>query len=251
MTTDEPTKPMSSSTQADDQLAGIAALGEPIRRDLYRFVSAQADSVSRDQAAEGLGVARHVAKFHLDKLVDDGLLAVEFARPPGRRGPGAGRPAKLYRRSSRELAVSLPPRDYELVGRLLARAFTDAERGGVSVGDALGHAARDTGRALGREAQRHAGSSSPMAAATAVLSNCGYEPRRENGGISLVNCPFHALSRDYTDLVCGMNLQLMNGLLDVLELPGVEARLEPTPGRCCVRLIEQPKIHQPVINKEE
>ena len=89
---------------ADDfaeQVAGVAALAEPVRRDLYRFVVAQAGPVSRDQAGEGVGVPRHTAKFHLDKLVEEGLLDTEFRRLGDRQGPGAGRPTKLYRRSRR------------------------------------------------------------------------------------------------------------------------------------------------------
>ena len=232
--------PAPASPDFDTQVTGLAALGDPQRRALYRYVVAQTAPVNRDQAAEGVGVARHVAKFHLDKLVDDGLLEVEFARPPGRRGPGAGRPAKLYRRSSRELAVSLPQRDYELAGRLLAKAVTDAQLEGISVGDALGHVAHDAGLVLGREAHRDAGArpdpATLLAAATNVLSECGYEPRLDDDGLTLVNCPFHALAQDYTDLVCGMNLELMAGLVDGLEVPELEARLEPTPGLCCVRL---------------
>ena len=225
----------------DSQVAGIAALGEPIRRDLYRYVVAQSDSVSRDQAAAGLGVARHVAKFHLDKLVDDGLLEVEFARPPGRSGPGAGRPAKRYRRSARELAVSLPERHYELAGRLFARAVTDAERDRVPVGDALRQAARDAGRALGERARQQAGprasAAEVLASTTAVLADCGYEPRADDGGMTLVNCPFHMLAQEYTDLVCGMNLDLMHGLADALDGQALEPCLDPAPGRCCVRLV--------------
>jgi len=241
MTVDDPTTtPAPPSTDFDSHVTGIAALGDPLRRGLYRYVVAQAGPVNRDQAADGVGVARHVAKFHLDRLVDDGLLAVEYARPPGRRGPGAGRPAKLYRRSSRELAVSLPQRDYELAGRLLATAVTAAERDGVTVGDALGQAARTTGRALGQRARQHAGPrhnpAKLLAAAVSVLGDCGYEPRSDGTGLTLVNCPFHGLAQDYTDLVCGMNLDLMSGLVDGLGLVELEARLEPTPGLCCVRL---------------
>src|SRR3954452_10947953 len=134
---DVPPDPQPAARDFDAQVAGIAALGEPVRRTLYGFVAAQAGPVNRDEAGAGAGVARHVAKFHLDKLVDDGLLEVEYARPPGRGGPGAGRPAKLYRRASREIAVSLPERHYELAGRLLARAVTDGERDGVPVREAL------------------------------------------------------------------------------------------------------------------
>lgn len=242
METDDPTTTDGPADRQDfdTQVTGIAALAEPVRRDLYRFVVAQATPVSRDRAAAGVGVARHTAKFHLDKLVDDGLLVVEFGRPPGRGGPGAGRPAKLYRRSSREVAVSLPERHYELAGRLLAQAVTDAERDGVAVGDALRHAARAAGQILGESARRQAGKrpsrSVLLAAATDVLVESGYEPRNDDMGMTLVNCPFHALAQEYTTLVCGMNLELMNGLADGLELANLEPRLDPAPGRCCVRL---------------
>ena len=229
-----------SGDDFDERVRGIAALGEPVRRALYRYVVAQREPVSRDQAAGGAGVARHVAKFHLDKLVEDGLLDVEFRRPAGRRGPGAGRPAKLYRRSAREVAVSLPARHYELAGRLLAQAIVDADREGVPVADALQDAARAAGRDLGRRARERAGSragrSAVLAAATDVLSECGYEPRTDAEGLTLANCPFHALAQDYTDLVCGMNLELMNGLVDGLERSPLRAHLEPAPDRCCVCL---------------
>ena len=232
--------PAPSSVDFDAQVTGIAALGDPLRRGLYRYVIAQPGPVNRDQVAEGAGVARHVAKFHLDKLVDDGLLAVEYARPPGRRGPGAGRPAKLYSRSSRELAVSLPQRDYELAGRLLAKAVTAAGHYGLTVGDALTKVARDTGRARGQQARQDAGArpkpASLLAAAMTVLGESGYEPRREGASVTLVNCPFHGLAQEYTDLVCGMNLDLMTGLVEGLADPTLEARLAPTPGLCCVRL---------------
>src|SRR5437763_14146356 len=84
----------------DSRLDRLAGLGEPVRRALYRFVVAQGAPVSREQAAAGLDVAHHVAKFNLDRLVEDGLLEAEYRRPEGRRGPGAGRPATLYRRAA-------------------------------------------------------------------------------------------------------------------------------------------------------
>ena len=226
----------------DDRVAGIATLGEPVRRALYRYVAAQRSPVNRDQSAEGVGVAHHVAKFHLDKLVDDGLLETEFGRPPGRGGPGAGRPAKLYRRSARQLEVSLPERRYDLAGSLLARAVTEAERDGVPVREALERAARDTGIVLGADARARAGSrparTALLAAAREVLEELGYEPRVGDGGLELANCPFHALAETYTELVCGMNLELMTGMLLGLRHPGLDARLDAAPGMCCVRIRE-------------
>ena len=222
------------------QVAGIAALAEPVRRALYDHVVSEPEPVSREQAAAATGVARHVAKFHLDKLVDDGLLDFEYRRPPERRGPGAGRPAKVYRRSQREISVTLPERHYELAGRLLAAAVTEAERDGGPVAEALQRNARAAGRALAHKARQRAGGRSGSAArhdaVLAVLGESGYEPRREPGGVSLVNCPFHALARDYPDLVCGLNLDLLQGLVSGLDRTDLQARLDPGPGRCCVRL---------------
>ncbi len=224
----------------DTGVASIAALAEPLRRALYRFVVAQADPVSRDQAAAGTGLARHAAKFHLDKLVEDGLLDFEFRRPPGRRGPGAGRPAKVYRRSQGEVSVSLPPRRYDVVGRLLAAAVTQMEHDGVSPSEAVHRAVDDEGRSLGEKALEWAGPRGGRAAqrdaAIRLLENCGYEPRGGPDGVTLANCPFHALAQEYRELVCGMNLDLIGRMFGALGKARLEARLDPAPGQCCVKI---------------
>src|SRR5437764_7367414 len=123
------------------QVSGVSALAEPARRALYLYVAAQPEAVSRDQAAEGVGLPRHTAKFHLDKLVEEGLLDTEFRRLSGRRGPGAGRPAKLYRRSGRELVVSVPERRYDLAGQMLAEAVQRAAADGTPIRTAVAESA--------------------------------------------------------------------------------------------------------------
>jgi predicted ArsR family transcriptional regulator len=205
------------------QVNRVGALADPARRALYRYVVEQHAPVGRDAAAAGTGLPRHTAKFHLDRLVADGLLAVEFRRLSGRRGPGAGRPAKLYRRADRQIAVSLPPREYELAARILAAAV---ERATAPVDEAVAAAAAAAGREI-------AASAGPAPALAAVLAGHGYEPRVEGGDLVLANCPFHALARDHTALVCGMNLHLLAALLDTAA-PEMAARLDPAPGRCCV-----------------
>ncbi|MCA1841724.1 MAG: transcriptional regulator [Actinobacteria bacterium] len=224
----------------EDRLARLAALAEPARRRLYDFVVRHSEPVSREQAAVGVGVAHHVAKFHLDRLVAGGLLDVEYGRPPGRGGPGAGRPTKFYRRSARAVEVSVPERRYDLAGRLLAEAVTQAERSGRPVAETLSEAARTAGFDLGREARRRVGARAGRAAVVTAgrqaLEEQGFEPRPDPAGLTLRNCPFNALATDYTELVCGMNLDFMRGLVAGLDAPNVTARLEPAPGLCCVRL---------------
>ncbi|MCW2700275.1 MAG: transcriptional regulator [Blastococcus sp.] len=213
------------------QVAAVAALAEPTRRRLYDHVVRQAAPVSRDEAAVAVGVPRATVAFHLDRLVDDGLLDVVFERRTGRTGPGAGRPSKLYRRAECSVSVSLPERRYDLAGELLAASLAEAERTGERPGAVLDRRAFARGRELAGEV-----ASADPDAALRVLEGHGFEPRREGEGIVLANCPFHVLARDHTELVCGMNVRLLEGLLDGLPGAGFEARLRPTPGMCCVRL---------------
>jgi predicted ArsR family transcriptional regulator len=224
----------------DQQVGRLAALGEPVRRALYRYVAGQAAPVGREAAASAVGVPAHVAKFHLDKLEADGLLDSEYSRPPGRSGPGAGRPAKRYRRSTRELSVSLPERRYDLAGGVMAQAITAATESGRPVRDALHEAALAEGHQLGdvinARVGRRSGSAALGRAINSVLADYGYEPRSEGGVVTLANCPFHALARQHTDLVCGMNLDLLSGVVETCERGGLQARLDPAPGRCCVTL---------------
>jgi predicted ArsR family transcriptional regulator len=218
------------------QISAVAALDEPTRRRLYDHVMRQPSPVSRDEAAAALGLPRTTVAFHLDRLVDEDLLDVIYQRRTGRTGPGAGRPAKLYQRSHHHIAVSLPQRDYELAGRLLASALAHAEHSGESPRTVLDQRAYEMGKELGNTARSTAGNDDTRDTVLQVLETYGYEPRALGNDITLVNCPFHALAQEYTELVCGMNLHLLHGLLDGLALTGLTAHLRPTPAHCCVRL---------------
>jgi len=218
------------------QISAVAALDEPTRRQLYDYVVHQPEPVSRDDAAAALELPRTTAAFHLDRLVDEKLLDVVYQRRTGRTGPGAGRPAKLYRRSDQHVAVSLPQRRYELAGLLLSGALVHAERSGDSPRAILDQRAYELGRQLGEAADDATGDGDARDAALEVLKTHGFEPRLDGDRVTLANCPFHTLAQEYTDLVCGMNLFLLDGLLDGLGSTGLTARLDPSPPFCCVRL---------------
>ena len=236
-----------------DQLAGVAALAEPARRALYDYVAGQPGPVSREEAADAVDLPLHSAKFHLDRLVERGLLEVEFRRLSGRSGPGAGRPSKLYRRSSRELSVSLPARRYELAGQVLGTAIDRCAYDGVPIHEAVRDAARAEGRRIatspGADGEAGAARSAdedaaapPTAAdaeldrAAGLLAGSGFEPRVRERELCLTNCPFDRLAEEHTELVCGMNLALIGGVLDGLQARAVSPRLAPQPGFCCVRV---------------
>jgi predicted ArsR family transcriptional regulator len=234
---------MEHHSDLERRIAGIAALDQPLRRDLYRLLADR--ELTRDDAAAKLDVARSVAAFHLDKLVEAGVVAVRFERTSGRTGPGAGRPSKLYRLADDELSASIPERHYDLAGSLLAAAVAESTRTGRPVHECLREAARAAGRRIGDEASdavRGARRSSARRdAVMAVLAQHGYEPevarRRSSSEIALGNCPFHRLAEQQRELVCGMNLDFLGGVIDGLASDAhLTARLDPAPGYCCVRI---------------
>ncbi|MGX5771738.1 helix-turn-helix transcriptional regulator [Microbacterium trichothecenolyticum] len=217
----------------------VAALADPQRRELYRLATER--PIGRDDAAAALGMPRSTAAMNLDRLADAGLLTVSYARRSGRTGPGAGRPAKLYRAADAELAATIPERHYELAGALLAAAAEDADERGVPVREALDAAAFAAGAAIG----------AGCADLEEALTLCGYAPRAQESDAAegdrdaasrdlvLDNCPFHALATRHTALICGANLELVKGLATATD----DARtpvLARTAGRCCVEIHRRP-----------
>lgn len=216
----------------DAGLAALTGLSDPVRRRLYEFVAGRPGPVGRDEAAAATGTGRPLAAYHLDKLVELGLLTASFRRGPGRRGPGAGRPAKLYARSGGEFAASVPPREYELAAGLLATAVEADPDGACRA--ALTEAAAELGRTLAGTAGGGARPADPRHAVQLVLRAHGYEPWLDpEDAIRLRNCPFHQLALTHPGLVCGMNLAMISGLASALG-GSLHPALDPQPGSCCV-----------------
>ncbi len=213
------------------RLDALASLADPTRRALYEYVRQEHRPVGREAAASAIGISRSLAAYHLDRLVEAGFLRVHFARPAGRSGPGAGRPAKLYELSGAAVQVSFPPRDYKLAARVFAAVL--AGQPDESVRDALQHAARQLGKSMvGRQAAP-AGGGRLLSSFQAV----GYEPYLEGDAMRLGNCLFADLVRDQRGLTCSMNLSLIEGALEALGDYDHEARLDPGEGRCCVAIV--------------
>ena len=214
-----------------DRVAAIGALDEPIRWDLFAYVSHSDAPVSRDEAAQALGLTRTTAAFHLDRLADRGLLTVQFKRLTGRTGPGSGRPAKLYSRAAGEVAVTVPERRYDFAAELLVTAIEDSARTGEPAAETVLRTAGDMGRAMGSAAH----------ALEKVLEGLGYEPRMDpDGAMVLANCPFHRLAREHTDTVCHLNLELLRGIAEGSNDRRYTLVLDPGNGRCCVRGLVRP-----------
>lgn len=218
----------------------MSRLDDPVRGRLYAFVCGCPEPIGRDEAAAAVGIGRALAVYHLDKLVEAGLLTAGYRRPPGRSGPGAGRPAKVYSRSGSEFTVTVPAREYELAAGLLVQAVA-ADHGGRTQ-TALQDAARQLGADLGqrRRADGAHGDAARLDVESA-LSQHGFEPwHDEEGTVRMRNCPFRRLAEVRPEVVCHMNLALIQGLVVGLGADGLYPVLDPNPGHCCVAIPAPP-----------
>jgi predicted ArsR family transcriptional regulator len=208
---------------------------------VYDFVGAKDAFVTRDEVSAGLSMTRSLAAFHLDKLADAGLLSTSFRRPADRApGPGAGRPSKLYGVSDLEISVSIPPRRYDIAGRIMARAIAGFNGRSDGPAAAARRIAREDGLGVGQQYTATGRKSKKKLLSTVkdALTSCGYEPRINDSMVVLSNCPYHALVDVAPRFVCELNQSFVGGVLTGLGGDGVvEAELcGPMDGNCCVRI---------------
>jgi len=203
----------------------VAVLVDPVRRALFDHVRRQGKAIGREEAADAIGVSRHLAAFHLDKLVEAGLLGARYEAPAD-RPRGRGRTPKVYEAIS-SIDLTVPPRRYELLASVLASVVASSPD---DLHSAALEEARTRGIAFGCSL-----SSLPIVDA---LERLGFEPAPAgHGRIMLDNCPFHDVAVDHPELVCGLNLAFIRGLLAGRGGSGTpEARLAPRVGHCCVEI---------------
>lgn len=224
---------------SDPGWEALELLAEPTRRALYQACREAAAPLTREELASAVGISRRLAAFHLDLLAEAGLLDVDYARPAGRSGPGAGRPAKRYVPAEVDLELSVPPRRYDLAASIMARGLaTAADEAGTDALRTTFEVAREEGQRLGR-LRRRAGRLSAAATtdmAAEVLTDFGYEPHcTADGCVHLRNCPFDSVVGEAADVVCGLNESFVSGVLEGIGgHRGVRAELDPAPDRCCV-----------------
>ena len=221
-----------------DELAAVALFAEPVRRRLYEYVRDRHLPVGRDEAAEAAGISRKLAAFHLDRLAAVGLLDVDYRRLSGRVGPGAGRPAKLYRVSQRRFSVTVPQTGYALAAAIMAAALSEPGLNGNGRA-AVERVAGEVGHRLGSTLRaEHRGATARREAVERSLSEMGFQPHQRGCELVMGNCIFAELAESRRELICALNAALVSGLLDGAKLTGLRAASGSTDGGvCCARLI--------------
>jgi predicted ArsR family transcriptional regulator len=232
-------KERTSRPARDPAIKAVAALDDPLRRGMFNFIRLSQQPVTREAAAASVGISRKLAAFHLDKLVEAGVLRAHYEPVGGVRK--VGRTPKVYEVTDTDIDINIPPRRHELLADILLEAVVTAGNG-EDARQAAARVAGQRGRDIGTR-ERHdrrpgrLGGKRALTLAEEVLARLGFEPTRESATcLRLRNCPFHPLAGKEPDLVCGMNEAFLTGLLAGFGTPSVRAVLAPEPGECCVRL---------------
>lgn len=192
-----------------------SALGDPTRRAIYIAVRESAEPMTASRVAELFELHPNVARHHLDKLAGDGWLVVSRRRPEERSGPGAGRPAKIYAASNREVSIHFAPRRYELLVELLMRVL------GRIAPEELGRIAQEVGTEYGQElaaeigAPDDAGYSEAVQAVAVAMTGLGFsmDPDVEGQRLLTSHCPFGEAAADHPDVVCSLDRGIVTGLM--------------------------------------
>lgn len=219
-------------------IGAVAALDDPVRHRLHAYVRRCGRPVTREEAAAAVGISKKLAAFHLDKLVDAGLLRAGVAT--GDRPRNVGRAPKTYRPATDAVSVSVPARTYQDLAEILIDVVAEGQSGAESL-QARRHVARTRGRRVAENAERprgRLGSERALTAVEGLLAERGYEPYRpEPQCVRMRNCPFHPLAARAPDLVCGINVDYVGGMVEGLGANDViSAELSPREGECCVEV---------------
>ncbi|MCM6772710.1 helix-turn-helix domain-containing protein [Nocardia sp. CDC159] len=224
---------------SDSAIGAIAALDDELRRGMYWFIRRMRRPVTRDEAAAEVGISRKLAAFHLDKLVDAGLLRARYEPVGGVRR--VGRAPKVYEPTEEEIQVSIPARRHRVLAEILMDAVLTAGDGETARAAAL-RVAASRGAELG-EAERQRlrpgrlGAERTLTLLADTLAAYGFEPGRDTPAcMRLRNCPFHPLAAAAPEFVCGLNHAFLSGVLRGLGSDSVRATLAPRAGECCVEL---------------
>ncbi len=206
------------------------AFSDPTRRSILQHVLGAETPVSAGEVGEVFGVHRTVARAHLEKLVETGLLETAT-----RRRATGGRPAKTYTSSGERLEVMLPPRRYEPLARLLLEVVERLAP--VTMAADHAHAiGYEYGVGVRREMRGNGHGPLEPEAACAWLAQAGYGARCERGSdcdiFTLDNCVYREVALEHPEIVCAFDRGMLCGLVAASPEELVQTHNLPDDGFC-------------------
>ncbi|HSM45827.1 MAG TPA: helix-turn-helix domain-containing protein [Acidimicrobiia bacterium] len=196
-----------------------SSLGDPTRRAIYIAVRESAEPMTTSKVATLFDLHPNVARHHLDRLAHDGYLRVSQARRPG--GPGAGRPAKTYESTNKEVSVHFAPRRFEMLTEMLFQVLDEVSPPDVAA------VAEKVGRSYGeRLAAEIGGADEPgydeaVQAVASAMTGLGFsvDPDIEGQRLLTSHCPFGETATNHPEVICSLDRGIVAGLFGALSVP--------------------------------
>jgi len=196
-----------------------SSLGDPTRRAVYIAVRESSEPMTTSKVADLFGIHPNVARHHLDRLADDGYLKVSHMRKAG--GPGAGRPAKTYESTNKEVTVHFAPRRFEMLTDMLFQVLEEVSPPDVSaVAEKVG---RSYGEQLASEigAPEDPGYDEAVQAVASAMTGLGFsvDPDVEGQRLLTSHCPFGETATNHPEVICSLDRGIVAGLFGALSVP--------------------------------
>lgn len=196
-----------------------SSLGDPTRRAIYIAVRESAEPMTTSKVAELFDIHPNVARHHLDRLAGDGYLKVSQLRRSG--GPGAGRPAKSYESTNKEVSVHFAPRRFEMLTEMLFKVLEEVAPPNVA------EIAEQVGRKYGAEladeigAPNDPGYDGAVQAVASAMTGLGFSVDPDVDGQRLLtsHCPFGESATNHPEVICSLDRGIVAGLFGALSVP--------------------------------
>jgi len=208
------------TTTLDSRISDLtSSLGDPTRRAIYIAIRESAEPMTTSKVAELFDIHPNVARHHLDRLAGDGYLKVSHLRRAG--GPGAGRPAKTYESTNKEVSVHFAPRRFEMLTEMLFKVLEELAPPNVS------EIAEQVGRTYGSElaaeigAPTDPGYDEAVQAVASAMTGLGFsvDPDVEGQRLLTSHCPFGETATNHPDVICSLDRGIVAGLFGALSVP--------------------------------
>lgn len=213
--------------------ASGAALGESRAR-VLELLRAAHEPLGVQRVAEESTLHPNTARFHLDNLVEAGLVErrVEERNQPGR-------PRMVYRAQAQD--TSTGQRSYQLLATMLttliAGELPQPRQAAIAAGQEWGRYLAERPAPFER-----VDAEDGIRRLSSVLADAGFAPGAVDDAdspvIPLRHCPFREIAQQHADVVCSLHLGLMQGVLAEVRAPVAAQRLDPfvEPSLCLAHL---------------
>lgn len=204
----------------DNRISDLtSSLGDPTRRAIYIAVRESPEPMTTSKVATLFDIHPNVARHHLDRLAGDGYLKVGHQQRSG--GPGAGRPAKAYEPTNKEVSVHFAPRRFEMLTEMLFKVLAEIAPPNVS------DVAEKVGRAYGEELAAEIGApddpgyDEAVQAVASAMTGLGFSVDPDVDGQRLLtsHCPFGETATSHPDVICSLDRGIVAGLFGALSVP--------------------------------